>query len=204
MFESKQPISDEKMLQTLYVMSIYAVLFHKKFRKDVETIGSGIDPNNMCIENKTGHGDLHTTIWRLVNIKSSYSDLGVGNNFLEQLKLKYTNNKICQIKVMCSNMYHYLTRLYYQITPRQYKLKVVISNYVDELIDEFINSPWNKRLFKCPMLRQEVTFSNSSFDLLLWGSCFFVIFWMNLKCCEQMIIIIINYHPTTICYQLVK
>ena len=64
-------------------MSIYAVLFHKKFRKDVETIGSGIDPNNMCIENKTGHGDLHTTIWRLVNIKSSYSDLGVGNNFLE-------------------------------------------------------------------------------------------------------------------------
>ena len=44
------------MMKALYGMMIASVLYYKKFRKDIESIGYVVNPYDICVANKTIKG----------------------------------------------------------------------------------------------------------------------------------------------------
>ena len=59
-YEGKQKVLYVKMLRALYEMLISSVLYYKKFRTDIESIGFEVNPYNICVANQTIDGKQHT------------------------------------------------------------------------------------------------------------------------------------------------
>eukprot|EP00957_Ditylum_brightwellii_P030079 2276858-Ditylum_brightwellii.AAC.1 len=60
------------MLMALYVMIVLSLLFYKKFRTDIESIGFEINPYNMFVANRMVNGKQHTVMWHINDVKSSH------------------------------------------------------------------------------------------------------------------------------------
>ena len=58
--EGKQQVLYVKMLRALYGMLISSVLYYKKFRKDIESIGFEVNPYDICVANRKVKGKQHT------------------------------------------------------------------------------------------------------------------------------------------------
>ena len=86
-----------------------SLLYNKKFRKDIESVGFKVNPNDPCVVNRTVNGKQHTATWHIDDSKSSHVDSKkVNDPFLEWLKKKYASDEICEVKVMRGNKHNYL------------------------------------------------------------------------------------------------
>ena len=52
-YENNKKVLYVRMLKALYGMMIASVLYYKKFRKDIESIGYEVNPYDNCVANKT-------------------------------------------------------------------------------------------------------------------------------------------------------
>jgi len=96
--EKGQSVLYVQMLKALYSMMVSSLLYYNKFRKDIESIGSEVNPHDMCISNQIINGKQHTITWHVDDVKSSHEDSKMNDEFFDWLKDKYANDKIVEVK----------------------------------------------------------------------------------------------------------
>jgi hypothetical protein len=79
--EGKHQILYVRMLMALYGMLIASILWYKKFRKDIESIGFEVNPYDICVANRTTRGMQHTVPRHADDVKSSHVDSEVNDDF---------------------------------------------------------------------------------------------------------------------------
>ena len=57
------------------------LLFYKKFRKSIESIGYKVNPYDPCVANKMIEGKQHTLSWHVDDLKASHKDSKVNDRF---------------------------------------------------------------------------------------------------------------------------
>jgi hypothetical protein len=58
--EGKHKVLYVRMLKTLYGMLISSIMYYKKFRKDIESIGFEVNPYDICVANRKVNGKQQT------------------------------------------------------------------------------------------------------------------------------------------------
>ena len=152
-YEGKSKVLYVKMLKALYGMLQSSLLYYKKFRKDIESIGFKVNPYDPCVANRMVNGSQHTITWHVDDLKSSHKDPKVNDEFLQWLKKQYADDEIGEIKAVRGTRHDYLAMVLDYSIPGV--LKVDMTEYVKSMVDEFpeklsgnTNCPWNENLFK--------------------------------------------------------
>ena len=144
------------MQKALYGMLQFALLYYKKFKKDIEQIGFKINPYDPCVTNRMINGSQHTIIWNLADIKSSHVDEQVNDDFLHWLQAMYTSDGIGQIKASRGLKHNYLG-MTLDFTKRG-ELNLDMTDYITKMVEEFLvelkgttKCAWTDGLFKTEM-----------------------------------------------------
>ena len=151
-YEGNNKVLYVRMIKALYGMLQSSLLYYKKFRKDIESIGFKVNPYDPCVANRIVNGKQHTVTWHVDDLKSSHVDSKVNDQFLEWLKKKYASDEIGEVKVMCGNKHDYLAMTLDYSLPGV--LRVDMTKYVKSMIDDFPvklegvgKFPWTDKLF---------------------------------------------------------
>ena len=70
-------------------MLIVALLWYKKFRKDLEDVGFVFNPYDPCVANQMVKGKQQTVRFHVDNLMSSHMDSKVNDDFLIWLNMMY-------------------------------------------------------------------------------------------------------------------
>ena len=70
--ENQTKIIYVEMKKALYGMLLSSFLFYKHFRKDHESIGSKINPYEICVANRKIKGHEQTVTWHVDDVKVSH------------------------------------------------------------------------------------------------------------------------------------
>lgn len=70
-----------RMLKALYGMLVSSVLYYRKFKSDIKSIGYEVNPYDACVANKVVNGSQHTITWHVDDLKSSHKDKRVNDDF---------------------------------------------------------------------------------------------------------------------------
>jgi hypothetical protein len=151
--EGKQKVFYVKMLRVLYRMLFSSVLYYKKFRKDIELIGSGVNLYDICVANPKVKGKQHTVTWHVDNLKSSHVVARVNDDFHTWCEKLYGNDELGHVKVVCGKIHNYLAMILDVSIPGTMKLDM--RYYIKQMIEDFPykiktmkTNPWTKKLFK--------------------------------------------------------
>ena len=127
-----------------------SLLYYRKFRKDIESIGFVVNPYDLCVANRIVEKQQQTVCWHVDDLKSSHRNTKVNDNFLEWLNLKYGD--IVEVKATRGNKHDYLAMI---IIFMKGKVIIDMRYYVEKMIEEFpgdltgnVKCPWTERLFK--------------------------------------------------------
>jgi hypothetical protein len=131
---------------------VSAMLFYKKFKKDLIEQGFELNPYDPCVANKNINGNQITVCWHVDDLKVSHQDSKVVTNFLQWIKDTY--GSIGKVKITRGKKHDYLgMKLDYSIPG---KVKVDMREYVQSMIDDFpqkylegskVASFWTDKLF---------------------------------------------------------
>ena len=80
-YEGKHKVLYVQMLMALYGMMIASILYYKKFRKDIESVGFEVNPYDICVANRTVNGKQHMVTWHVDDLKLSHVDSKVNDDF---------------------------------------------------------------------------------------------------------------------------
>ena len=134
-------------------MLMASILYHKKFRKDIEAIGYVVNPYNICVANKIIDGKQHTLTWHADDVKASHVDPKMNAEFAEWAENTYGSDELGHAKVTRGKRHDYLGMIL-DYNDNE-KLKVDMIYYIENMIEEFpevLNgkgkAPWNDSLFK--------------------------------------------------------
>jgi len=151
--EKGQSVLYVQMLKALYGMMVSSLLYYKKLRKDIESIGFEVNPYDTCVANQIIKGKQHTITWHVDDVKSSHEDIKVNDEFFDWLKDKYANDKIGEVKAKRGTKHNYLGMTLDYKTPGI--LKIDMTEYVKSMIEECPHkvqgrnaTPWTENLFK--------------------------------------------------------
>ena len=151
-YEGNNKVLYVRMIKALYGMLQSSLLYYKKFRKDIESIGFKVNPYDPCVANRIVNGKQHTVTWHVDDLKSSHVDSKVNDQFLEWLKKKYASDEIGEVKVMRGKKHDYLAMTLDYSIPGV--LRVDMTKYVKSMIDDFPvklegvgKFPWTDKLF---------------------------------------------------------
>ena len=151
-YEGNNKVLYVRMIKALYGMLQSSLLYYKKFRKDIESIGFKVNPYDPCVANRIVNGKQHTVTWHVDDLKSSHVDSKVNDQFLEWLKKKYASDEIGEVKVMRGKKHDYLAMTLDYSLPGV--LRVDMTKYVKSMIDDFPvklegvgKFPWTDKLF---------------------------------------------------------
>ena len=141
------------VLKAIYGMLQSAILFYKKFRKDLESVGFEVNPYDPCVANRSVNGNQHTVTWHVDDLKSSHVDPKVNDDFLAWLEMKYGSEK-APVVATRGKRHDYLGMILDYTEPG--KVKVDMVYYVENMVKDFpeeLNAakgryPWNEHLFR--------------------------------------------------------
>ena len=149
-YENGQPVLYVVMSRALYGMIQSSILYYRKFRKDIESIGFKVNPYDPCVANRIVRGSQQTVCWHVDDLKSSHLLTKVNDEFLEWLNQKYGD--IVEVKATRGNKHDYLAMF---ITFKDGKVIIDMVYYVEKMIQDFpetlkkgVKCPWTERLFK--------------------------------------------------------
>jgi hypothetical protein len=139
--------------KAIYGMLQSSLLFYKKFKKDLESIGFEINPYDPCVANRIINGKQHTVAWHVDDLKASHINSKVNDEFADWLERVYGDPKVNVVKVTRGKRHDYLGMTLDYSTPGQ--VKIDMSHYIKAMVDEFpeelpgkTQCPWNENLFK--------------------------------------------------------
>jgi hypothetical protein len=139
------------MLKALYGMLESSLLYYKKFKNDIETIGFEVNPYDPCVANRIVQGTQQTICWHVDDLKSSHKKSIVNDEFLDWLTKMYGN--VAPVKATRGKRHDYLgIFLEYKDTG---EVVVDMAYYVKKMLEDFPEKlkngtlcPWTERLFK--------------------------------------------------------
>jgi len=146
------------VLKAIYGMLKSAMLFYKKLRKDLESIGFVINPYDPCVANRMIDGKQHTVVWHVDDLKSSHVNPRVNDKFIKWLEKMYAPDpKVGKVKAVRGKIHDYLAMVLDYSTPGQ--VKVNMTDYVKSMVGEFAevedlskmrtqHQPWTEGLFR--------------------------------------------------------
>ena len=76
-----------------------ALLFYKKFYKDIESQGFIINPYDRCVANRMINGHQMTVLWHVDDLKASHKDMKVLDDFVNYLRSLYDDEENGKIKL---------------------------------------------------------------------------------------------------------
>ena len=114
-------------------MLISALLWYKKFQKDLEGIGFIFNPYDPCIANRIVKKKQQTIRFHVDDLKSSHVDSKVNDKFLDWLKEKY--GKIGKLKVTRGKLHTYLGMIFDYRTKG--KVRVDMRKYMSKMVTTF-------------------------------------------------------------------
>ena len=93
-YKGKTKVLYVKTLKIIYGMLQSSLLYYKKFRKDIESIGFKVNPYDPCVSNCIVNRKQHTVPWHVNDLKSSHVDSKVNDQFLQWFENMYASNDI--------------------------------------------------------------------------------------------------------------
>jgi hypothetical protein len=141
-----------ELLKALYGTLLAALLFYKKLRKDLESIGFKANPYDPCVTNRMVSGKQQTVTWHVDDLKSSHVDASVNDDFLKWLNKMYGDIEIARVKATRGKFHYYLAMKIDFTTPG--KVKIDMKDYVKGMVEDFPEKvenstyPWNDNIFK--------------------------------------------------------
>ena len=151
--EKGKPILYLEVLKAVYGMLIASLLWYKKFRKDLESIGFVYNKYDPCVCNRIVNGAQQTLRYHVDDLMSSHIDPKVNDDFLKWL------NKMCgdlsECKATRGKIHDFLGVEYDFSEPGKVKLSMI--EYIKKMLDEFsihfsekeqTNNPATSNLFE--------------------------------------------------------
>ena len=151
--EGKHKILYVRMLKALYGMLISSILYYKKFRKDIESIGFEVNPYDICVANRTIHGKQQTVTWHVDDLKSSHVNPKVNDEFAEWCEKTYGSDDLGHVKIVRGKTHDYLAMI--MDYTQEGALKIDMKYYIEGMLNEFPfpikstkGTPWTEKLLK--------------------------------------------------------
>ena len=120
------------VLKAIYGMLVAALLWYKKFRKDLEEAGFEFNPYDPCVANAVIQDEQHTIRFHVDDLMSSHKDPNVNDQFYKWLNAKY--GKLGEVKHHRGKVHDYLGMTY---RLHNDMLELDMTKYVEEMINEF-------------------------------------------------------------------
>ena len=132
-FEGKRKVIYVVVLRALYGMLVASLLWYKKFRKDLETIGFEFNPYDPCVANRIKNEKQHTVRFHVDDIMSSHVNKKVNDKFLEWLNRNY--GKLKRVTSSRGDVHEFLG-MTIDFTEKG-KVKFRMDKYVERMLEEF-------------------------------------------------------------------
>jgi hypothetical protein len=152
-YEHGQPVLYMHITRAIYGLLVSAMLFYRKFAKDLQENEFIINPYDPCVANKMVNDKQHTICWHIDDLKSSHVDSKVNDSFLVWLNSKY--GKLTPVRATRGKLHDYLGMTLDYTMKGQVSIDMV--DYVNKMLKEYtleglegtkVASPWNENLFK--------------------------------------------------------
>ena len=152
-FENGRKILYVVVLRAIYGMLQAALLWYKKFRKDLETIGFKFNNYDPCVCNRDMNGKQHTVRFHVDDLMSSHVNPKVNDKFGEWLNRNY--GSYGELKANQGKVHDFLGMTFDFSIKGEVQVKML--DYVERMLSEFPMSlkttdtelaPANKHLFE--------------------------------------------------------
>ena len=125
-FEIENKVIYVVVLRSIYVIIVEALLFYKKFRRDLENIEFDFNPYNPCVTNRIKYSKQHKFIFHVEDVMPSHVNHKVNDKFKESMNHNY--NKHSEVKCTRSKLHEYLG-MNFDFTEKL-KVRINMDNYV--------------------------------------------------------------------------
>ena len=132
-FMKREKVIYIEVLRALYGMLVAALLWYKKVRADLETIGFKFNPYDACVANRIVKGKQHTIRFHVDDLMSSHVDQKVNKDFLKWLNKKY--GKHGEVKATFGKKHDYLGMMF--DFSEKGKVKIDMIDYVKSMVEDF-------------------------------------------------------------------
>jgi hypothetical protein len=145
-------------------MLISSILYYKKFRKDIESIGFEVNPYDICVANQKVNGKQQAVTWHVDDLKSSHVDSKVNDNFAEWCETTYGSDDLGHVKLVRGKIHDYLAMILDFTDDGALKIDMIY--YLKGMLEDFpyaigtkTTTPWTEKLLKvqkdAPKLKEE-------------------------------------------------
>jgi len=111
------------------------LLFYKKLRKDMESIGFVVNPYDPCVANMMVEGKQLTITWHVDDLKASHVNPGLIKSFINWIMFMYED--VTKVKASRGKKHDYLgIEIDYSIDG---KVIFNMKTYVEKMMKEFLN-----------------------------------------------------------------
>ena len=132
-FENGQKVLYVEVVMVIYGMLVAALLWYKKFRQDLESIGFKFNPYDPCVANRMIKGKQHTVRFHVDDLMSSHVDARVNDLFLIWLNKMY--GKHGEVKATRGDVHDYLGMIFDYSEPGTVQVDMI--DYVKGMLDDF-------------------------------------------------------------------
>ena len=153
--ERGQKVLYLELRKALYGMLKSALLFYKKLRSDLESIGFKVNPYDPCVANLDQGGSQLTVVWHVDDLKISHRNKAIVDDFIHWVKSKYEEEGVRKVKESRGKIHDYLGMDLDFSTKGEVQIKM--QRYVEEMLGNFshpndirkeVTSPASENLFR--------------------------------------------------------
>ena len=120
-------------MRAIYGMLVASLIWYKKFKQDLESIGFEFNPYDPCVANREVEGSQQTITFHVDDVKSSHANAKVNDEFAKWLKEMYGEH--AEVKVHRGKVHDYLGMVFDYSEDK--KVKIDMSTYVENMVDDF-------------------------------------------------------------------
>jgi hypothetical protein len=132
-YEKNRKVLYVQVIRALYRMLEVALLWYKKFRKELEAIGFKFNPYNPCVANGIKKGSQHTLLFHVDDLKSNHIDSRVNDELDKWLQENHGEHR--EVTIHRGKIHDYLgMQLDYSVKG---KVKIGMIEYVSEMLKHF-------------------------------------------------------------------
>ena len=130
-YENGRKVLYVQVIRAIYGMLQASLLWHNKFRGDLEVIGFKFNPYDLCVANRKKHGAQQTVRFHVDDLMSSHVNPKVNDKFLKWLNWKYGAHG--EVKATRGKVHDFLG-MKFDFSMKG-KVKVDMRPYVADMID---------------------------------------------------------------------
>ena len=132
--ERGQTVLYVELQKALYGMLKSALLFYRKLRKDLESIGFTVNPYDPCVANMMQGGSQLTVVWHVDDLKISHKQKEVVDDLISWLRHKYEDDN-GKVKESRGKVHDYLG-MDLDFSEKG-AVKIKMKRYVEEMVSKF-------------------------------------------------------------------